>query len=107
MRSISTRTVLVVGLLVALTLAGFLSFHASSSPDGLNRVATDLGFAGAETASATQDGPLAGYDLAGVDHGRLSGGLAGVIGCLAVLGLMSVVVLVRQRSPRPARTRGE
>ncbi len=64
---VSTRTVLVVGLLVALVLAGVVSFYASASPDGLNRVAGDLGFAGAEQASGTQDGPLAGYEVAGLD----------------------------------------
>ena len=66
-RRVSTRTVLVVGLLVALLLAGVVSLWASASPDGLNRVAGDLGFAGAEQASGAQDGPLAGYEVAGVD----------------------------------------
>ena len=45
-----------------------VSFYASASPDGLNRVAGDLGFAGAEQASGAQDGPLAGYDVAGRRH---------------------------------------
>ncbi|HEX6514232.1 MAG TPA: PDGLE domain-containing protein, partial [Nocardioidaceae bacterium] len=40
-----TRTFLVVGFLVALLLAGVVSYYASGSPDGLNRVAQDNGFA--------------------------------------------------------------
>jgi cobalt/nickel transport system permease protein/cobalt/nickel transport protein len=97
MRTVSTRTVLVVGLLVALVLAGVVSYYASASPDGLNRVAGDLGFASAEQASAAQDGPLAGYETVGVD-GRLSGGLAGVIGCLVVLASTTGLMLLRRRS---------
>ena len=106
-RRISTRTLLVVGFLVALFLAGVVSLWASASPDGLNRVAGDLGFAGAEQASGTQDGPLAGYDVAGVDA-RWSGGLAGVIGCLVVLACTSALMLVRRRTvPVPVSDGGE
>lgn len=92
---VSTRTLVVVGVLVALLLAGVVSYYASASPDGLNRVAGDLGFAGAEQSS--QGGPLAGYDLAG--HGtRWSGGLAGVIGCVVVLACTSALVFLRRRT---------
>ena len=98
-RTVSTRTVLVVGLLLALLLAGVVSLWASDSPDGLNRVAGDLGFAGAEQASRAQDGPLAGYEVAGVGS-RWSGGLAGVIGCLVVLASTSALMLVRRRGDR-------
>ena len=96
-RRVSTRTLLVVGLLVALLLAGVVSLWASASPDGLNRVAGDLGFSGAEQTSGAQDGPLAGYEVAGVD-GRWSGGLAGVIGCAVVLASTSALMLLRKRS---------
>ena len=94
---VSTRSLMIVGLLVALLLAGVVSLWASASPDGLNRVAGDLGFAGAEQASAAQDGPLAGYEVAGVDS-RWSGGAAGVIGCLVVLACTSALMLLRKKS---------
>lgn len=106
----STRAVLLTGLLVALVVAGVVSHYASASPDGLNRVAGDLGFASAEQASG--GGPLAGYEVSGVDHSRLSGGLAGVLGCLVVLGVSSLLLRLR-RSPEsspgrvPPRHRGE
>ena len=40
-----TRWVLLGVLLVALVLAGVVSFFASTAPDGLTRVAEDQGFA--------------------------------------------------------------
>ena len=95
------------GLVVALVVAGVVSHYASASPDGLNRVAGDLGFASAEQASG--GGPLAGYEVAGVDHARFSGGLAGVLGCLVVLGLSSLLVPAPRSpdaGPGAARARG-
>jgi cobalt/nickel transport protein len=68
------------GLAVALALAFFVSPEASSSPDGLNKVAIDEGFADQEEAHALEDSPLAGYAVEGVDDERLSTGLSGVIG---------------------------
>jgi hypothetical protein len=77
---VSRRALVVVGLLVALLLAGGVSYYASSDPDGLNKVASDEGFAEGEKAHGLEDSPLAGYETTGVDNGRLSGGLAGVVG---------------------------
>ncbi len=42
------------GLLVALALAFFVSPYASSSPDGLNKVAEDKGFDGVRTGPCTR-----------------------------------------------------
>ena len=103
---VPTRTLLVVGLLVALVLAGVVSFYASASPDGLNRVAGDLGFADAERASGAHGGPLAGYDVAGRGT-RWSGGLAGVIGCLVVLACTSALMLLRSRATTRRTDGGE
>lgn len=97
-KRVSTRLVVAVGLFVALVLAGFVSYYASSDPDGLNRVAQDKGFSTTEKDHGTADGPLAGYETKGVDDSRLSGGLAGVVGSLVVLVLAGgVVLLVRRR----------
>lgn len=76
----SSKPVLLVGLLLAFLLAGFLSGYASSEPDGLNKVAIDQGFAEQEGDHALADFPLAGYAVRGIDDERLAGGLAGVIG---------------------------
>ena len=69
-----------VGLVLSLVLAGGASYYASSQPDGLEKVAGDIGFLDSAKESAVEDGPLAGYGVAGVDNERISGGLAGVIG---------------------------
>jgi cobalt/nickel transport protein len=69
-----------VGLAVSLVLAGGVSYYASSHPDGLEKVAGDVGFLDSAKESAVEDSPLAGYGVAGVENERISGGLAGVIG---------------------------
>jgi hypothetical protein len=86
LRGIPTRVVVVTGLLLALLLAGVASYYAASEPDGLSRVALDQGFAATEEQHNDVT-PLAGYRTEGVDHDRLSGGLAGVAGCVVVLAL--------------------
>ncbi len=97
----STRRIVVVGLLVSALVAGVLSFYASRQPDGLSSVAQSLGFADTARDSATSGSPLAGYSVSGVSDARLSGGLAGLVG-LAVVGLLmtGLVLLLRRRAPR-------
>ena len=68
---------------VALLLAFFVSPEASSSPDGLEKVATDKGFIDTGTDHALADLPTADYGVEGVDNERLSTGLAGIIGVLS------------------------
>jgi PDGLE domain len=97
-----TRGVVLVGMLAALLLAGFGSYYASSSPDGLARVAIDKGVDKGEQDHALGESPLAGYSLKGVDNERLSGGLAGVAGVtLTFLLGGAVAVAVRRRGPGP------
>ena len=83
MRRPSTRVVLAMGLLVALLLAGVVSGFASSSPDGLERVAEDEGFASKAEEHAAADGPFADYEL----RGGGATGVAGVVGVVVVLVL--------------------
>ena len=71
---------IIVGFAVSLALAGGVSYYASSQPDGLEKVAGDVGFLDSAKESAVKDSPLAEYGVAGVENERLSGGLAGVIG---------------------------
>lgn len=77
-----------IGLVVALVLAGGVSYYASSAPDGLERVAEDVGFADAAEDSAAADSPLSDYGVSGIDDERVSVGLAGVIG-VVVVGLVA------------------
>ena len=102
MTRVSTRALVVTGVLVALLLAGVVSYYASTSPDGLNRVAEDKGFAQTQTRHPADGSPFAGYGTKGVGDQRLSKGVAGVVGSLVVLGLAGgVTLLVRRRGPQP------
>jgi cobalt/nickel transport protein len=97
----SRRRFLVGFLLVALVMAGVGSYYASAHPDGLEYVAERTGFLDTAEDSPAADGPLADYATEGVDDTRLSGGLAGVAGALAVLLVMGGLAwLVRRRTPR-------
>lgn len=100
---VPTRVLLVTGLLLALVVAGVASYYASGAPDGLERVATDQGFIDREREHTAGDSPLADYSTRGVDDERVSGGLAGVIGTLVVLGAGGgLFLLLRRREREPA-----
>ncbi|KAF0965488.1 PDGLE domain-containing protein [Rhodococcus sp. T7] len=114
---ISLRRFLIGFALVALLVAGAVSYLASSSPDGLDAatmrgcetVETDTGEALvgdciARNASAhhLSDSPLAGYTVAGRAHLT---GVAGVIGATATFvvagGLFWLLVRARRNRTSP------
>lgn len=76
-----STALMLAGLALLAVSAGFV---ASSSPDGLERVAEDLGFA--DRAAPPHAAPLPDYAVPGLSPG-LSAPLAGLIGTLAVGGL--------------------
>lgn len=78
-----SRGWVVAGVVISL-LVVLLSPLASAFPDGLNRVAEDLGFI--HTAQSGS-GPLAGYSVPFFADASLSKIAAGTIGALVVLGL--------------------
>ncbi len=99
MRRPGTKALAAAVLLVTLLLAGFVSFYASGSPDGLESVAEEQGFSDTAGDHSTADGPLADYD-AGLGSERASVGVAGVVGVLVVLGLgTALTYVVRRRTP--------
>ncbi|MFB7057221.1 energy-coupling factor ABC transporter permease [Streptomyces vinaceus] len=83
----SAKPVWITGLVTALVLAGFVSFYASTSPDGLEKVAADKGIDQKVKEHASADSPLADYSVKDVGDARLSGGLAGVIGVGATVAV--------------------
>ncbi|MDH6585271.1 cobalt/nickel transport system permease protein [Streptomyces sp. SAI-133] len=106
----SPRKVWITGLVASLVLAGFVSFYASASPDGLEKVAADKGIDAKTEKHATADSPLADYGVKDVGNARLSGGLAGVIGVgVTVVAGTGVFWAVRRRRTAdvsPASTSG-
>lgn len=100
MRRLPLRVLAGIALLVVLLLGGVASYYASSSPDGLSRVAEDQGITKAEKEHAADGSPFAGYESRGVGDGRLSKGVAGVVGIGVVLLLGTGLNLALRRRPR-------
>ena len=93
------KSFLIAGFIASLFLAGVVSFYASSNPDGLEKVAEDIGFIETAEDHTYAEGALADYGVKGVENPRLSTGLAGVIGVVAT-GVVStgIFMLVRRKS---------
>ena len=106
MRSSNLRMFLLGGLLVAIGLATLVSGFASSSPDGLNKVAEDHGFAANAKQHLFENGPLAGYAVKGVNNDRLSTGISGLIGVLVTFGI-GLALFAVVRAMRSGRDRSE
>ncbi len=93
----SARGVWLAGLAAALVCAGGVSYYASASPDGLEKVAHDQGIDAKAEDHAAKDSPLADYGVKNLADPRLSGGLAGVIGVGATLAVGTGVFVVLRR----------
>jgi 2-hydroxychromene-2-carboxylate isomerase len=98
------RRVLLVGLLVAFLMAGFLSGYASSKPDGLEKVAADQGISAKESQHGLADMPFAGYAVSGIDNQRLAGGLAGIFGVGLTFAVGGALFFAVARLRRPSHT---
>ena len=97
-KSVTLGAFVLVGLGVALALAFFVSPEASSSPDGLEKVATDEGFVDTADDHALADLPTADYGVEGVDNERFSTGLAGIIGVLVTFAVGTGVLMLALRA---------
>ncbi|MGD9795514.1 MAG: PDGLE domain-containing protein [Acidimicrobiia bacterium] len=102
-RKMTIGVFLGVGLAVALALAFFVSPYASSSPDGLEKVAADKAIDTGVKDHTFADGPLADYAVDGVDNEKLSTGVAGIIGVTITFaigtGLFFAIKAARKRGP--------
>ncbi|MGW6875069.1 energy-coupling factor ABC transporter permease [Streptomyces xanthophaeus] len=102
----STRKVWAVGLVTALALAGIVSSFASTSPDGLEKVAADKGIDAKadEYEHATAGSPLADYEIKDIGNDALSVGLAGVIGVGGTVAVGTGIfwAVRRRRAEEPA-----
>jgi hypothetical protein len=100
-----TRLFIVLALALAVGLATAASPYASSSPDGLERVAADEAFLDDGTLAPIQeDAPVPDYAFPGVEDTRVATGLAGFAGTLLVFALgFGVAALARRRPVHPDR----
>jgi hypothetical protein len=89
----STALFIVVGLAVALALAFLVAPHASTSPDGLMKVAERTSIDRGAVAASVTHAPLSNYRVAGVADPGLSRGVAGAIGIV----LTFVITIVTAR----------
>lgn len=91
-----------IALVICLAVA-FLSPLASSSPDGLERVAEDHEF-----IAAAQDAPfqvIAEYMFPGIENEALATILAGIIGTILIFGVvygLARLLRLRKRNESPA-----
>ena len=81
-----------ISLLVSIGLAGIASYYASSSPDGLEKVAGDIGFIETAKDHTLDNSALADYGVAGIENERLSVGIAGILGVIATGVLMYLII---------------
>lgn len=73
------------GLAVALILGAFVSPFASSSPDGLEKIAAEKGFIQSSQGKAVwKASPLANYTVPGIAGGGVSTSLAGIAGTAVI-----------------------
>ena len=79
------RRTMFVGIVICLALAALASPFASTSPDGLEKVAEEHGIA--PSAPLWTRAPIPDYAMPNVSHPGIATGTAGVIGTLVVLAL--------------------
>ena len=74
---------IVMILLLSIGVAVVASFFASGSPDGLEKVAEDLGFIG---SAAETPGAMPDYIFPGIKSEAIATAIAGIIGIIITFG---------------------
>ena len=78
---------IIAALAICLVIAFFLSPFASSSPDGLEKAAEELGFLDLGEALVWGHSIMPDYSIPFLGDGPISGMVSGVIGTLILFGL--------------------
>jgi cobalt/nickel transport protein len=97
---LTNRKFYISGFIISLFLAGVVSFYASSSPDGLEKVAQDIGFIDKAKDHTNADGTLADYGVKGIENERASVGVAGVIGVIGTAVIAGIGFKLIARKPK-------
>ena len=96
-QAVDRRPALVLG--GSILVAGALAPWASSSPDGLERVAIDRDFSSLAGEHSLIGSPLADYATAGVSNSVLTVAVAGAAGIAVVAALLSVAARLAATEP--------
>jgi hypothetical protein len=93
---------IIAGLLISLFLAVFISPFASSSPDGLEKVAEEQGFISLseeEGVAVWESSPMPDYNVPGVKDNFFTKGLAGFagVGIIFIVGFVFARFLSKKR----------
>jgi hypothetical protein len=97
----SVRVLVAIALAAAVGLATAISPLASTSPDGLTKVAEDKAFADTgRLHSLQEDSPMPGYAFPGIDNEKVAKGVAGFVGTLGVFAIGSGIAYVARRGGR-------
>jgi len=98
---VQTRTFLIGGALIAVVFATVISQFAVDNPDGLERVAEDTGMVMSAPADLRSESFFADYATAGISNESLSLAVAGVVGTLVTLAVVSGIFLAVRDRRRP------
>ncbi|MFH1655733.1 MAG: PDGLE domain-containing protein [Candidatus Omnitrophota bacterium] len=82
-----TKKDIILGLLIAAFLAIVISPFASSSPDGLEKVAEDKGFIEASEVEPIINSPIPDYAWPNMQSEKIATSIAGIVGVIIVFGL--------------------
>ena len=92
------RKDILIGLMLAIFIALFLSPFASTWPDGLERIAASKGFLEKGEEKNMIPSPLPDYKFPGFKNEKLATSLSGVLGAVILFGLgCGIACLLRKR----------
>ena len=96
---------ILIGLGISLLLALFLSPYASTSPDGLEKVAETKEFSEkGESWKFWKHAPLPDYSIPWIKNEKVSTALSGLIGTLAIFFIVLGIGRLIKKSPTKSPT---
>ena len=92
------RREIIIGLIIALIIAFFLSPLASSLPDGLEKVAHDHGFIVKSEQDTILKSPIPNYAFPGIKNEKMATAISGLLGTVVIFVIgCGLALLLKQR----------